>query len=98
METPINIAEVYAVEPIIDQSTRTLKLRALYPNTNLDVIPGSFASVELILKTYYEALSIPTEALLPMLGEQIVFLYKNGIAEPVEVETGIRTSSLIQVI
>ncbi|NLN94626.1 MAG: efflux RND transporter periplasmic adaptor subunit [Bacteroidales bacterium] len=92
------LAEVYAVEPIIDQSTRTLKLRALYPNTNLDVIPGSFASVELILKTYYEALSIPTEALLPMLGEQIVFLYKNGIAEPVEVETGIRTSSLIQVI
>lgn len=93
-----HIAEVYAVEPMIDQSTRTLKLRAIYPNANLDVIPGSFASVELILRTYYEALSIPTEALLPMLGKQIVFLYKNGIAEPVEVETGIRTSELIQVV
>jgi len=93
-----HIAEVYAVEPMIDQSTRTLKLRAIYPNANLDVIPGSFASVELILRTYYEALSIPTEALLPMLGKQIVFLYKNGLAEPVEVETGIRTSELIQVV
>ena len=33
-----------------------------------------------------------------MLGKQIVFLYKNGLAEPVEVETGIRTSELIQVV
>ncbi len=90
-------AEVYAIEPIIDQSTRTLRLRAIYSNTNLDVIPGSFATVELILKTYYEALSIPTEALIPMLGKQTVYLYKGGFAEPVEVQTGLRTNDIIQV-
>lgn len=90
-------AEVYAIEPIIDQSTRTLRLRALYPNQNMDVIPGSFATVELVLQTFVEAITIPTEALVPMLGTQSVYLYKNGRAEPVEVETGIRTADMIQV-
>lgn len=90
-------AKVYAVEPIIDQATRTLRLRALYSNPGLEVIPGSFATVELVLNTFYEAVSIPTEALVPMLGIQLVYLYKNGIAEPMEVKTGIRTSDLIQI-
>jgi membrane fusion protein, multidrug efflux system len=90
-------AKVYAVEPIIDQSTRTLRIRAIYPNPGLDVIPGSFATVELVLRTYHEALTIPTEALVPMLGAQMVYLYKNGMAEPVEVQTGIRTSDMIQI-
>lgn len=90
-------AEVYAIEPIIDQSTRTLRLRALYPNPKLEVIPGSFATVELVLKTYDEAITIPTDALIPMLGSQMVYLYKSGKAEPIQVETGIRTNELIQV-
>jgi len=92
------LAEVYAIEPIIDQSTRTLRLRALYPNPGLEVIPGSFATIELVLRTYYEAVTIPTEALVPMLGSQTVYVYKGGFAEPVEVETGLRTSDVIQVL
>jgi membrane fusion protein (multidrug efflux system) len=90
-------ASVYAVEPIIDQSTRTLRIRAIYPNPGLDVIPGSFATVELVLRTYQEAVTIPTESLVPMLGTQMVYLYKNGKAEPVEVQTGIRTRDMIQI-
>jgi membrane fusion protein, multidrug efflux system len=90
-------ANVYAVEPIIDQSTRTLRIRAIYPNPGLDVIPGSFATVELVLRTYEEAVTIPTEALVPMLGTQMVYLFKNGMAEPMEVQTGIRTSDMIQI-
>lgn len=91
-------AVVYAIEPLIDQSTRTLRLRALYPNPGLEVLPGSFATVELVLRTYYEAVTIPTEALVPMLGSQTVFVYRGGVAEPVEVETGLRTSDVIQVL
>lgn len=90
-------ATVYAIEPIIDQSTRTLRLRALYPNSKLEVIPGSFATVELVLKTYENAIAIPTDALVPMLGNQIVYLYKSGKAEPVQVETGLRTNELLQI-
>jgi len=90
-------ARVYAIEPMIDQSTRTLRLRAIYPNPDMEVIPGSFATVELVLRTYYEAVSIPTEALVPILGAQTVYLYRSGKAEPVEVETGIRTADMIQI-
>jgi membrane fusion protein, multidrug efflux system len=90
-------AEVYATEPLIDPLTRTLRIRALYPNHEREVTPGSFATVELVLRTYLKAVTIPTEALVPMLGSQTVYLYKSGKAESVEVETGIRTSDLIQV-
>jgi len=91
-------AEVYAIEPMIDKSTRTVRLRALYPNRNLDVIPGSFANVELVLKTYEEAITIPTQTLVPMMGTQSVFLYRAGKAQTVLVETGLRSSDVIQVL
>lgn len=90
-------AYVYAIEPMIDQSTRTLRLRAIHPNDDLKIIPGSFATVELVLKTYEQALTIPTEALVPLLGSQMVYIYKNGMAEPMEVQTGLRNSSMIQI-
>jgi membrane fusion protein, multidrug efflux system len=91
-------ASVYAVEPIIDQATRTMKLRAMYPNRNLEVLPGSFATIELILKTYPNAVSVPTETVVPELGSLKVFVYRSGNAEPVIVNAGIRTSNRIQIL
>ncbi|MGL5563539.1 MAG: efflux RND transporter periplasmic adaptor subunit, partial [Tannerellaceae bacterium] len=44
------------------------------------------------------ALTIPSEALIPEMGKEIVYLYNNGKANPVEVKTGIRTESRIQII
>jgi membrane fusion protein, multidrug efflux system len=56
-------AKVYAVEPIIDQSTRTLRIRAIYPNPGLDVIPGSFATVELVCEPIRKPLLFPLKPL-----------------------------------
>jgi len=40
---------------------------------------------------------IPTEALIPELKGQKVFLYRNGVVEQQFVTTGIRTDKLVQV-
>ena len=89
---------VYAIEPKIDQATRTLLLRATSPNPDGVLFSGSFAEVELIIQRITNALTIPSEALIPDISGQRVFVYKNGIAESQLVETGIRTSDAIQIL
>jgi membrane fusion protein (multidrug efflux system) len=88
---------VYAVEPRIDLATRSLRIRAISPNQERELIPGAFAKVQLTLQTIEDALLIPTEALIPELQGQKVFLFKNGVAKSINVETGIRTARDIQI-
>jgi len=88
---------IYAIEPKIDPVTRTVQLRAMCPNPDRGILPGSFAEVELILQEFREALMIPTEALVPELLGQKVFLYRDGLAEPASVEIGLRTETSLQV-
>ncbi len=90
------IGKVYAIEPKIDQVTRTLQIRALCSNTGREILPGSFANVELVLKKIENAILVPSEALIPDIKGQKVFLYKNGSAIPQQVETGIRTDVSVQ--
>ncbi|HEY5614982.1 MAG TPA: efflux transporter periplasmic adaptor subunit, partial [Bacteroidota bacterium] len=79
-------------------ATRTLLLRATSPNPDGLLFSGSFAEVELIIQRITNALTIPSEALIPDISGQRVFVYKNGIAESQPVETGIRTSDTIQIL
>lgn len=91
-------ARVIARQPQIDATTRTLTLKATAPNPQNKILPGAFASVEVNLKHYDKAISIPTEAIIPELGGKKVYLFKNGKASPVQVETGIRQNKLIQIV
>ncbi len=91
-------AKIYAIEPKIDLVTRTLRMRAKYTANNQgDILPGAFADVELILNDIKDALMIPSYALVPELKGQKVFVYKNGKAVSVDVETGIRTDKDVQI-
>ncbi len=88
---------VYAVEPRIDQATRTLQVRAHCENSGGTIVPGAFAQIDLVLKSEGNALMIPTQALIPELNGASVFVSKNGKAEPRKVETGARTESSVQI-
>jgi membrane fusion protein (multidrug efflux system) len=90
-------ARVYAVESTIDMATRSLKVRATYPNENGAIQPGRYLSVEVAKQEIKNALAIPSEAIIPEMGKSIVYLYKSGKAQPVEVVTGLRTESHVQV-
>jgi membrane fusion protein (multidrug efflux system) len=90
-------AAVYAVDPKIDINTRTIVLRALYPNVNDELKSGRYAGITLQMSNIDNAIAIPTEALIPEMDGEIVFIYKNGRAESVKVQTGLRTESKIQI-
>ncbi len=92
------VGEVYAVEPRINEETRTLKLRALADNSNGLLLPGQFVKVDLILNSKSNALLIPTQAVIPGQRGQTVFIANSGKAKEVEIQTGTRTNLKIEVL
>ncbi len=91
------IGKVYAIEPKINPVTRTLQLRAVCPNKNGKIHPGAFADVELVLKQIDNAIMVPSQAIIPELKGQKVYLLKNNVVVPKSVETGVRTDTKVQV-
>lgn len=90
-------AEVYAIDPKVDVNTRTIVVRALYPNTDEKLKPGRFASVRARLSEIENTVSIPTEALIAEMAGEKVFIFEDGKARERKVETGLRTESHIQI-
>lgn len=91
-------AKVYATESRVAQATRTLTVRARYPNPNGILLPGRYANIQLKKEEIPNALAIPSEAIVPEMGKDKVFVYRSGKAEPVDVTTGIRTEAQVQIL
>jgi membrane fusion protein (multidrug efflux system) len=90
-------ASIYAVDPKVDINTRTIVLRALYPNKNEELKSGRYAGITLELSKIDGTAEIPTEAVIPEMDGEKVFIYKNGKAQSVKISTGLRTESKIQI-
>ncbi|RDI15957.1 efflux RND transporter periplasmic adaptor subunit [Flavobacterium sp. AG291] len=91
-------AKVYALEPSVEVTTRTLKVRAIAENAQGKLLPGTFANVILPLDEVKDAFVIPTEAIVPVQGGKKVFVVRNGQAQEATVETGTRTDKDIVVL
>lgn len=91
-------ASVYAVDPKIDIEMRTITLRALYPNKGEELKAGRYAAITLQMSKIENTIAVPTEALIPEMEGEKVFIYKNGKAQSVRVSIGLRTESKIQII
>lgn len=90
--------KLYAIEPKIEPATRTLQLRALCDNKSETIFPGAYVQIELKLKKTADALMVPTQAVIPVLKGQTVFIRKNGVAVSVPVKTGTRTAFNVQIL
>lgn len=90
-------ANVYAVDPKIERNTGSILIKALYPNKNEELKSGRYASVTLLLSKLDNTIAIPTEALVPEMEGELVYVYRKGRATVVRVNTGLRTESLIQI-
>jgi membrane fusion protein, multidrug efflux system len=91
-------AMVFATESGIQENTRSLTIRARVKGYEAGLIPGSFARVKLSFEPDSNALMVPTQAVIPQARGKKIYLYKGGIVESVDVVTGVRDSSNVQVI
>lgn len=90
---------VYAIEPRLEQSTRTLQVRATAPNRGGLLMPGAFAEVEILLNRTEQAITVPSESVIPESGGKMtVLVTRNGKVESTPVEVGLRTSRKVQVL
>ncbi len=92
-------AVVYAINPIINTDTRMLNVRALLKtNKNGAIKPGTFAEVLIATEMVDDAILIPTQAVIPSINDQTVYVSKNGKAVRKVIQMGSRNADNVLVL
>ena len=90
--------EIYLIEPQVDVATRTVRVRALVPNTDHRLKPGMFANLALTVGTKEKALTLPEDCIFPHDRGFAVYRANEGVAELVPVKVGFRTPGKIEIL
>ncbi|BBL69649.1 efflux RND transporter periplasmic adaptor subunit [Methylogaea oryzae] len=89
--------ELYAVNPRLDEQTRSVKLRGRFANTGRRLKPGMFARLTLALGADRQALFVPEHALIGIGSHQYVYRTEENKAVKTEVTTGQHRDSLVEI-
>lgn len=94
---------VYAIEPGVDDQTRTILLRARVANTEMKLRPGMFARVQVELGVREKAVWIPEAAIVPRGQDSYVFRIiagpdGGGKAALMKVQTGARRVGEVEIV
>ncbi|MEO6069534.1 MAG: efflux RND transporter periplasmic adaptor subunit [Chitinophagaceae bacterium] len=90
-------ARIAATDPGVSQNTRSLLVRATVQGDQTGLRPGNFAKVILQFQPNKEAIVVPSQAIIPQARGKKVYVFENGKAKFVSVETGIRDSATVQI-
>jgi membrane fusion protein, multidrug efflux system len=77
------------VDNIMDQTTATIRLKAMFPNEDDKLWPGEFVNARVLLETRSDAVVVPSAAI--QRGPDGLFVWMinaNGLAEPRPIEVG----------
>ena len=91
-------AKIKATESGISETSRSLNIRSTVMGSDPTLVPGAFASVVLDFAPDYTAIMVPSQALIPQARGKKIVLYKNGMANFIDVTTGVRDSSNVQIL
>lgn len=90
-------AKIIAFDANANESTRSIKVRALAENPNGKYLPGDYAEVVLNFQNLKNSIVVPTEAVVPSLNNQLVYVIHNGIAYERNVLLGLRNDKFVQI-
>lgn len=91
-------ASIMATEDAVEETTRSLAVRALVKDIDPSLIPGAFAKIKIVLGKNEEAIMVPNNAIVPQGRKKLIYLFKNSKATSTEITTGVRDSSNIQIL
>jgi membrane fusion protein, multidrug efflux system len=83
------------VDNIIDQTTATIRLKAMFPNSDERLWPGEFVNARVLVETRANAVVVPSAAV--QRGPDGLFIWvvaANDVAQPRPIEVGPRTEKL----
>lgn len=72
-QAPIDTGTLDVIDNTIDQTTGTVKLKAIFPNKDLQLWPGGFVTVRLLIETLKQAIVVPVASL--QRGPKGTFVY-----------------------
>jgi membrane fusion protein, multidrug efflux system len=75
--------ELGAVDNQIDETTGTIKLKAIFQNRQLDLWPGQFVNVRLLVDTRRQALVIPSSAISQGPNGEFVYVIRPDLSAEV---------------
>ncbi len=91
-------AKVIATEMGITENNRSLNVRALVLKNDENIFPGSFVKIYTKFDPDPNAIMIPTQAIVPQARGKKVIVYRGGAISFDDVTTGIRDSSMVQIL
>lgn len=89
--------KIYALEPGMDEKTRTVMARAQVPNSNAKLRPGMFARVNVLLESRGHALWVPEQAIWPQGADSFVYKVVDGKAILTKVQIGLRRPGSVEI-
>ena len=89
---------VYAVEPVVDERTRTIAMRARIPNKGFKLKPGMFVRVAVTLDSRPNAVIVPEQAIWPQGKDSFVYRVVDGKAALTKVEIGNRSPGSVEIL
>jgi membrane fusion protein (multidrug efflux system) len=90
--------KVVAKAASLSEDTRTLLVRGLTANPHGKLLPGQSARLVLSLNTSANAITVPSQALIPSSSGYAAFVSRNGKAEAVPVQIGQRSTGSVEII
>lgn len=92
-------AKVYAVNPRLTTTSRTLNVRAqLDQSSEKTLLPGTYVEVAIPIEAVKDALLVPTQAVVPEIDDQTIYVYENGVAKRKKITLGNRSKDSVNVI
>lgn len=89
---------VYAVEPVVDERTRTILMRARVPNPSNKLKPGMFVRVVVTLENRQNAITVPEQSIWPQGQDNYVFKVVEGKAVLTKIRIGNRQPGRVEIV
>lgn len=91
------VAKIYATDPVLDSTSRTLRVRARWQGKDDGLVPGAAVEVKLPLSRG-KALLMPPQALGADARGPSVLVLRGGMATSVPVQVGRRTADAVEIV
>jgi membrane fusion protein (multidrug efflux system) len=89
---------LYAIDPIVDENGRAIRLRATVANPEHKLSPGLFARVRIIVEIRRGALLVPESAVFSDKDKKFVYRVVDGRAVLTEVHVGMRRPGEVEIL
>jgi membrane fusion protein, multidrug efflux system len=84
------------VDPVVQLPARTITVKAQVPNPRRELQSGMFIEVRLATAVRTDAVVVAEDAVLPLQGNNFVWVAANGKATRRQVELGVRTAGFVE--